>query len=166
MHYDLIIIGMGLSGLMAAKTAAEAGKRSSSSEKGWALSTSSPIRSMYWEASRRTKAGDGLSQWIKDHPKHPYSKMGPEKIEEALSSFLLSLSTSLFFSIDGRRKLSYPNRCGNISTHLSHSNHHDCEEPLSKKGIGLIVGFKGFKDFYAHYVADQLQVSRSYPLSS
>ena len=26
MHYDLIIIGMGLSGLMAAKTAAEAGQ--------------------------------------------------------------------------------------------------------------------------------------------
>ena len=27
MHYDLIVIGMGLSGLMAAKTAAEAGQK-------------------------------------------------------------------------------------------------------------------------------------------
>jgi flavin-dependent dehydrogenase len=27
MHYDLIVIGMGLSGLMAAKTAAESGQR-------------------------------------------------------------------------------------------------------------------------------------------
>ena len=46
MHYDLIVIGMGLSGLMAAKTAAELAKKSLSSERGWVLSLSFQIRSM------------------------------------------------------------------------------------------------------------------------
>lgn len=127
MHYDLIVIGMGLSGLMAAKTAAEAGQKVLIVGKGMGslslFSNSIDVlgqlpKTMKMEPHRQTSdvdtkahrgehpvpedqftheqvsghlgtgMKDGLSQWIKDHPEHPYAKVGLIKIEEALSSFL------------------------------------------------------------------------------
>ena len=97
---------------------------------------------------------DGLSQWIKDHPEHPYSKAGWEKIEEALSSFLSLFPPPYLFQSLGDGNCSFLTGAGTF-------------DPLTvpvtmmagtslKKGEGLIVGFEGFKDFYAHYVADQV----------
>jgi glycerol-3-phosphate dehydrogenase subunit B len=131
MHYDLIVIGMGLSGLMAAKTAAESGQRVLIVGKGMGslvlfsntidvlglppLTEPKTIKMEPHEQApdvhpmvRRgehpvpegqfthgqvsgplgTGMRDSLSQWIKEHLEHPYSKVGLEKIEEALSSFL------------------------------------------------------------------------------
>ena len=89
MHYDLIVIGMGLSGLMAAKTAVEAGQKVLLVGKGMgSLCLFSNTIDVLGSLPNNIKMKDGLSQWIKDHPKHPYSKIGLEKIEEALSSFL------------------------------------------------------------------------------
>jgi thioredoxin reductase len=48
MHYDLIVIGSGLSGLMAAKTAAEAGQKVLIIGKGMGSLSLSQIRSMSW----------------------------------------------------------------------------------------------------------------------
>ena len=88
MHYDLIVIGMGLSGLMAAKTAVEMGKKVLIVGKGLGtLSILSNTIDVLGAFRKRSKMKDGLSQWIDDHPEHPYGKVGLEKIEEALSSF-------------------------------------------------------------------------------
>ena len=88
-HFDVIVIGMGLSGLMAAKTAAERGKKVLIIGKGTgSLCLFSNTIDLLGNIPRKTEISDGLSKWIKDHPEHPYSKLGWERINEALSSFI------------------------------------------------------------------------------
>src|SRR3989337_3785383 len=89
MHYDLIVIGMGLSGLMAAKTAVEMGKKTLIIGKGMgSIGLFSNTIDLLGDLPKGMKLTNGLSQWVKDHPQHPYSKVGVEGVEEALSSFL------------------------------------------------------------------------------
>lgn len=194
MHYDLIIIGMGLSGLMAAKTASEAGQKILIIGKGMGSlslfsntidvlgtfpkamkmephvqTTDTNPKSPWGEhpvpedqfAHRQvsgplgTGMGDGLSQWIKDRPKHPYSKAGLDRIKEALSSFTSLFPPPYSFQTVGNGNCLIPTGAGTLRpTYLI---------PITmvagtslKEGDGLIVGFKGFKDFYVNYVADQL----------
>jgi glycerol-3-phosphate dehydrogenase subunit B len=198
MHYDLIVIGSGLSGLMAAKTAAEAGQKvliigkgmgslslfsntidvlgipSSSGSKGMKMEPHKQAPDVNTNACRGehpvpegqfihgqvngplgTGMRDGLSQWMKDHPNHPYSKVGLDRIEEALSSFTSLFPPPYSFQAVGNGNCLISTGAGTLRpTYLI---------PITmvagtslKKGDTLIVGFKGFKDFYADYVADQL----------
>jgi glycerol-3-phosphate dehydrogenase subunit B len=157
MHYDLIIIGMGLSGLMAAKTAAEAGQKVLIVGKGMgALCLFSNTIDVLGQFPKTMKMRDSLSQWITDHPQHPYSKVGLDKIEEALSSFLSLFPPPYSFQAIDNMNCLLPTGAGTLRpTYLI---------PMTMvggvsvdEGHTLIVGFKGFKDFYAHYVADQLK---------
>ena len=157
MHYDLIIIGMGLSGLMAAKTAVELGKRVLILGKGiGSLSLFSNTIDILGQSQKPMKIRDSLSQWIKDHPGHPYSKVGPIRIEEALSSFLSLFPPSYSFRAIGSSNSLIPTGAGTLRpTYLIPIT---MVEGISfEKGDSLIVGVEGFKDFYAHYVADQLK---------
>jgi len=160
MHYDLIIIGMGLSGLIAAKTIAEAGQKVLIIGKGMGClplfsSTIDVLEPPSLTAPRAMKMSDGLSQWLKDRPEHPYSKVGIERINEALSSFTSLFSPPYSYQAVGDSNSLIPTGTGTLRpTYLI---------PITmlagttvKEGDGLIVGFKGFKDFYADYVADQL----------
>ena len=77
MHYNLIVIGMGLSGLMAAKTAAEAGQKVLIIGKGMgSLCLFSNTIDVLGQPPKTMKIRDSLSKWIEDHPLHPYSKVG------------------------------------------------------------------------------------------
>jgi glycerol-3-phosphate dehydrogenase subunit B len=157
MHYDLIIIGMGLSGLMAAKTAVERGKKVLILGKGiGSLSLYSNTIDVLDHSLKTMKMRDSLPQWIKDHPEHPYSKIGQERIEEALSSFLSLFPSSYSFqAIDNSNSL-IPTAAGTLRpTYLIPTTMADGIS-LNPERM-LIVGIEGFKDFYAHYVADQLK---------
>ena len=155
-HYDLIIIGMGLSGLMAAKTASEAGQKILIVGKGMgSLSLFSNTIDVLGAAPKATRLSDGLSKWMKDRPKHPYAKAGLNRIMEALSSFTSLFPPPYSFQAVGNGNCLIPTGAGTLRpTYLL---------PVTmvagtslKEGNGLIVGFKGFKDFYANYVANQL----------
>lgn len=157
MHYDLIVIGMGLSGLMAAKTAAEYGKKVLIVGKGMgSLCLFSNTIDVLGSITKPLKLKEGLSRWTKNHPEHPYSKVGLEKIEEALSSFLSLFPSPYSFQAIDQMNCLLPTGAGTLRpTYLI---------PVTMTGDAsfdggntLIVGFKGFKDFYAHYVADQLK---------
>jgi glycerol-3-phosphate dehydrogenase subunit B len=189
MHYDLIIIGMGLTGLMAAKTAVEADRKVLIVGKGMGClclfsntvdvlgqspKTMNPIRNFIGTSnsagiilgpnpaaeqraiiSNGVKITDALSQWIQDHPLHPYSKAGLKNIEEALSSFLALFPPPYSFqSIDNRNCLLPTGAGTHRPTYLI---------PITmvggasvEEGRTLFVGFKGFKDFFCQYLADQL----------
>jgi glycerol-3-phosphate dehydrogenase subunit B len=157
MHYDLIVIGMGLSGLMAAKTAAEMGKKVLIAGKGTgSLCLFSNTIDLLGIAPSKTEIGDGVSKWIKAHPEHPYSKLGWERMSEALSSFISLFPHSYSFQTMRNENYFIPTGAGTRRpTYLI---------PITmaagaslQEGNGLIVGFKGFKDFFANYVASQLK---------
>src|SRR3972149_8446563 len=113
MHYDVIVIGMGLSGLMAAKTATEAGQKVLIVGKGMgSLYLFSNTIDLLESLPKAKKTGEGLSQWIKDDPKHPYSKTGPEKIEDALSSFLSLFPPPYSFQLVGEGNCLIPTGAG------------------------------------------------------
>jgi len=157
MHYDLIIMGTGLSGLMAAKTVAETGAKVLIVGKGTgSLCLFSNTIDVLGNLSKGTKMADGLAQWIKDHPEHPYSKLGWEKIEQALSSFGSLFQSQYTFQSVNHENCLIPTGAGTYRpTYLIPSTM--IAGTSFKNGKGLIVGFKGFKDFYAAYVADQLK---------
>jgi glycerol-3-phosphate dehydrogenase subunit B len=157
MHFDLIVIGMGLSGLMAAKTAAESGQKVFIVGKGiGSLCLFSNTIDLLGQCPIGTKMKEALSQWIKGHAEHPYSKVGLERIEEALSSFVSLFPPPYSFRAIDHMNCFLPTGAGTLRpTYLM---------PTTMIGGAsfderhtLIVGFEGFKDFYTHYVADRLK---------
>jgi len=157
MHYDLIVIGMGLSGLMAAKTAAEAGQKVLIIGKGMgSLCLFSNTIDVLGQSPKTMEMRDSLSRWIKDHSLHPYSKVGLENIEEALSSFLSLFPPPYSFQAIDHINCLLPTGAGTFRpTYLIPTTMVGGASFQGKYTI--IVGFKGFKDFYAHYVANQLK---------
>lgn len=156
MHYDLIIIGLGLSGLMAAKTAVEMGRKTLIIGKGTgSLCLFSNTIDVLGNLSEGMKMPDGLRRWIKDHPEHPYSKLDWERIEQALSSFRSVFQSQYTFQPVDHENCLIPTGAGTYRpTYLIPSTM--IAGTSLKNGKMLIVGFKGFKDFYADYMADQL----------
>ena len=154
MHFDIIVIGMGLSGLMAARTAAEMGKRVLIVGKGYGtvamISNTIDVLGVF---PQTVKMRDGLSQWVQDHPEHPYGKMGPEKVERALSSFNTFFPPPYSFQTGNEANSLIPTGAGTLRpTYLI--------PPTMMRGIRirekktLIVGFRGYKDFQARRLAD------------
>lgn len=157
MHFDIIVIGMGLTGLMAAKTAVERNKKVLLIGKGLGtLTLFSNTIDLLGTLPQEVPVHESLPQWIADHPDHPYGKVGVEKIEEALSSFLSFFSPPYTFQSRNDRNSLVPTGAGTLRpTYLIPST--------MMKGIGLrdkkalIVGFEGFKDFYARRFADHFR---------
>src|SRR4030067_2041267 len=156
MHYDLIVMGMGLSGLMAARPAAEAGKKVLIIGKGMGcLTLFSNTIDVLGKIPEEARLKDGLSQWIQDHPDHPYSKVGLIGIEESLSSFTSLFQSPYSFQTIGDRNGFIPTGAGIMRpTYLIPDT---MVAGVSGKKKALIVGFKGFRDFYAGYVANPLK---------
>jgi glycerol-3-phosphate dehydrogenase subunit B len=156
-HYDLVIIGAGLSGLMAARTAAETGAKVLIIGKGTgSLCLFSNTIDVLGNLSEGMKMANGLPRWIKDHPEHPYSKLDWEKIERALSSFRSIFQSQYTFQLIDHENCLIPTGAGTYRpTYLIPSTM--IAGTSLKNGKVVIVGFKGFKDFYADYTADQLK---------
>lgn len=156
MHYDLIVIGMGLAGLMAARTAVEDGAKVLIAGKGMGcLSLFSSTVDLLGKVPETMDLADGLTRWIQDHPDHPYSKVGLTGIERGISSFtsLFRSSPYVFHAIGDRNSL-LPTGAGTLrpaylipGTMIAGAS---CQKPL-------IVGFQGFRDFHAAYVARPLK---------
>jgi glycerol-3-phosphate dehydrogenase subunit B len=157
MHYDLIVIGMGLSGLMAAKTAAEMGKKVLIVGRGTgSLCLFSNTIDLLGNIPRKTEIRDGVSKWIKAHPEHPYSKLRWERMSEALSSFISLFPPPYSFQTMKNENCFIPTGVGTLRpTYLIPTTM--AAGTSLQGGDGLIVGFKGFKDFSPNYIADQLK---------
>ncbi len=157
MRYDVIIIGMGLSGLMAAKTAAEAGRKVLIVGKGMgSLCLFANTIDLLGQCPTGTKMKDGLSRWVNSHADHPYAKVGPARIEEALASFVSLFPPPYSFQAIDQMNSLIPTGAGTLRpTYLIPTTMTDAAS-LEEKPT-LLVGFDGFKDFYPHYVADRLR---------
>jgi glycerol-3-phosphate dehydrogenase subunit B len=154
MHYDLIIIGMGLSGLMAAKTAVEGKKRVLIIGKGiGTLSLFSNTIDVLGQLPDAMSMSEGIFRWTKDHPGHPYAKLGGGGMEEAFSSFFSLFPSPYSFQQVGDGNCLVPTGAGTFRPTRYIPATMTAGVSL-KNGDALIVGFKGFKDFYAGYMAD------------
>jgi len=157
MHYDLIVIGMGLSGLMAATTAAEIGKKVLIIGKGTgSLCLFSNTIDLLGVLPKGIKINDGLSQWVKDHSEHPYSKLEWERIKEALFSFTSLFPPPYSFQNIDDGNCFIPTGTGTLRPTYLIPVTMIAGTSLNKRD-GLIAGFKALKDFYPNYVAAQLK---------
>ncbi len=161
-HYDVIVIGMGLAGLMAAKTAAEGGKNVLLIGKGIGTAHTYTgcidVLGYYPKGSSVPVENplQSLSRLIEEIPNHPYARVGVSDIRKALTSFLgLFAEGDYAYLSRGEKNAITLTPMGSIrATYLFPST-------MEWGGIEderdvLIVGFDGFKDFYSDHIAHNI----------
>lgn len=161
-HYDVIVIGMGLAGLMAAKTAAEGGKSVLLIGKGVGTAhmyTGCIDLLGYYPSGSSVPLENplaSLSRLIEEMPNHPYARVGAPDIRKALTSFLSLFEERGYHYLSQGEKNAItltPSGCTR-TTYLLPST-------MEWGGIEderdvLIVGFDGLKDFHSAYIAHNL----------
>ncbi|MCZ7670629.1 MAG: glycerol-3-phosphate dehydrogenase subunit GlpB [Chloroflexi bacterium] len=161
---DLIVIGAGLSGLMAAYTAAKAGLKVRIVGKGlgalhWGAGTIDVLGYLpenYEEAVKRPL--EAIQSFPQTRPNHPYVLIGEEKIAQALAA-LVALSKEIGLPYSGAANpgdnLLLPSPTGAARpTYLAPQA--QLAGDLSHTGPMLIVGFHGLRDFYPELLAENL----------
>ncbi|RPJ00547.1 MAG: anaerobic glycerol-3-phosphate dehydrogenase subunit B, partial [Deltaproteobacteria bacterium] len=160
---DVIIVGSGLSGLMAAKTAADHGFKTMVLSKGLGMMHlfmgGVDLLGYYPEESMEMleSVRPGLENLIETHPDHPYGKVGIEDIDNSLKAFsgLFDPKDYHYTGFPEQNTL-LPTGIGSMkpsylipSTMIAGKN--VLFEPV------LLVGFREFGDFYAAYAAGNLK---------
>lgn len=154
MHFDLIITGMGLSGLIAAMTAVEMGKKVLIVGKGMGtICLFSNTIDLLGVIPLTVNVEEGLFDWIKTHPEHPYAKAGYERIKEAFLFFTSMFPPFYFLENKKGINLFIPTSLGTLRpTYIIPST----MLPWDKEEEKMVVGFKGFKDFYVDLISYNL----------
>ncbi len=160
---DLIIIGAGLSGMIAAYTAAQAGLSVRVVAKG--------LGSIHWTAGTIDVLGylpeayegsvkrplEAIQSFPETHPTHPYALMGEEKVSQALATFV-ALSKEIGMPYGGANpgdNLLLPSPAGAARpTYLAPQA--QLAGDLSRSEPIVVVGFKGMRDFFPELIAENL----------
>jgi glycerol-3-phosphate dehydrogenase subunit B len=167
MFYDVIVIGAGLAGLMAAEAAQEKGSRVLILAKGMG---SLPLTSgcvdglgYFPESSAAPVSSplETLGELNRVNPAHPYSRLGKESILSALARFQdLTLSNGLPYAGGFDATVLIPTALGTY--------HPTCLVPetmkngvLSLPGRVLLLGFEGLKDFSVCLASENLNLWRA-----
>ena len=156
-RFDLIVIGTGLAGLMAARTAVEMGAKVLIAGRGLGGLT---LFGNTIDILGRIPVGEniaaGIARWTKAYPDHPYALMGWEGINQALSSFGKLFSPPYSYTTKGRTNCFLPTGVGTMRpTYLLPATMTAGAEMSPAETI--IVGFRGFKDFQADTVSLHLK---------
>lgn len=163
---DVLVIGAGLSGLMAAHTAAQAGPLS-------VKVIAKGLGALHWGAGTIDLFGyspmdhsrpiprplDFIGGWLAEQqPEHPYSVLGLERVSAAMDAFV-ALTAQLGLPYQGAPtpgdNLLLPTAVGAARpTFLAPQS--QISGDLSLDAPMLIVGFIGLRDFYPELVAENL----------
>ena len=161
---DLLVVGAGLSGLMAAYTAALAGLRVRVVNKG--------LGAMHWTAGTIDVLGytrdgqrepirnplEALDGFLQEHPEHPFALLKLDQISDTLSTFVAlteELGIPYVGADDSQENLFLPSPVGvPRPTYLAPQAQKAGD--LSRKEPMLIVGFEGMRDFYPLLIAENL----------
>ena len=159
---DILVIGAGLAGLMAALQLSAHKKKVRLIAKGWGAT--------HWHAGCIDVLGyyplnnpevvsspeEALADFVRENPDHPYAIVGRDRLEAALAA-LQSVCAQAGYPLQGTLTKNWllPSAVGTARP--------TCLAPemmvagdLSRKDPMLIVGFKHFNDFYPNVVADNL----------
>ncbi|MCB0254008.1 MAG: glycerol-3-phosphate dehydrogenase subunit GlpB [Anaerolineae bacterium] len=162
---DLLVIGAGWSGLMAAHTASRAGLSVKVITKG--------LGSMHWatgcidlfgyapdapEAAIKRPLDYVANKLAKEQPQHPYALLGKDRLVEALDSFI-ALANELGLPYGGAAQpgenLLLPTAVGAARpTYLAPQA--QLGGDLARAEPMVIVGFEGLRDFYPQLIAENL----------
>jgi glycerol-3-phosphate dehydrogenase len=159
---DLVVIGSGLSGLIAAWRACLGGLKVKIITKGWGTT--------YWSTGcidilgytppdftqRIDSPINSLEELITTHPNHPYALVGQDRLEEAINAFKKLCDESkypYYGSLDSN--LILPTALGSVRP--------TCLAPMTMiagdvrlSSPMLIAGFSQFLDFYPSLIAENL----------
>jgi glycerol-3-phosphate dehydrogenase subunit B len=162
MRYDVLVVGAGLSGLMAAKTAAESGLRTALLGKGMGAIQVLPggmdLLGYYPEdaATAQHDVRLALRRLIQERPDHPYARVGEQDIDHALRSFC-DLFPTHGYHYTGRwdKNIMLPTGMGTMRPScLVPSTMIAGRKILSEST--LLIGFLEFADFFSPYAARNL----------
>jgi glycerol-3-phosphate dehydrogenase subunit B len=167
MFYDVIVIGAGLAGLMAAEAAQSQGARVLILARGMGslpLMTGCIDGLGYFPSTSLTPLPSplrALTQMRENNPRHPYVIVGQERISSAMAHFQeLGRSGKMPYAGDLNSKFLIPTPLGTFRP--------TCLVPetmksgnLSLSGCVLLLGFAGLKDFSPFLAAENLNVLHS-----
>ena len=148
---DVIIIGGGLAGLMAAAVAASRGQKVTVLTYG---SGSLPLASGAIDFFN-AKAPDAAIKKLPAH--HPYKKIGINNLESA-AKFLCDVAAQANLPYNGKISAQIPivTAIGTLKYSCLVPESMDASKLINKKKI-YVAGVKGLKDFYAAMIADNLK---------
>ena len=156
-RFDLIVIGTGLAGLTAARTAVEAGAKVLVVGQGMgALTLFGNTIDVLGEIPPGRPMAEGLDSWIAAHPKHPYARMGRAGVERALAGFQALFPPPYSFAAAGPGNSLLPTGAGTMRpTYLIPVTM--AAGAAMTPAATLIVGLRGFKDFQGETVSLHLK---------
>ena len=160
MVYDVIVIGAGLAGLVAATRLAQAGRRVLILAKGVGcthVSTGCVDVLGYLQGEEVASPREALSEFLTRYPDHPYRHIGLSGLEEALSYFRRECEEAGWpYKGDLTANWRLPTAAGAarptcLAPDTMTAGDLRRQEPL------LLVGFRELRDFYPRYAAANLR---------
>jgi len=162
MNYDVVVIGAGLSGLMAAAAAANEKKRVLVVAKGMGIITiftGSIDVFGYWpidEAKPITSPLSGIQRLVRKDSEHPYTKVGIDAIKKGIGAFVdASAKGGIQYVGDISQNILIPTAVGTVKPTCLVSSSMAGGDMNSQRNV-LICGFSGLKDFYPDYMAHNI----------
>jgi glycerol-3-phosphate dehydrogenase subunit B len=155
-RWDLIVIGMGLAGLTAARTAVERGAKVLIIGRGMgSVTLFGNSIDVLGSIPPGTDMEEGVTRWIATNPHHPYARTGWTGIAEALMTFRELFPPPYNFATAGSGNSLVPTGAGTLRPTYLLPVTMTAGAEMSAADT-LIVGLKGFKDFQSNTVSHHL----------
>jgi glycerol-3-phosphate dehydrogenase subunit B len=162
MNYDVVVIGAGLSGLMAAASAAREKKRVLVVARGMGIITifTGGIDIFgYWPIEETEPLGSpltGIQRLVAKDPDHPYAKVGIDAIKKGVRAFIdVAGKGGVEYVGDISQNILIPTAVGTVKPTCLVSSTMAGGDLRSERNV-LICGFDGLRDFYPDYMAHNI----------
>ncbi len=158
--YDALVVGAGTAGLVAALRLAQEGADVSVTAKGVGAThlTSGTVDVLGYTPERVASPAAALPDFVRNHPEHPYARVGPQAVGDALDWFKAQLPDgALVGSLEANFLL--PTAVG-APKPSALAPETMAPGDLRNGGRFTIVGLAALKDFYPAYLADNLSRAR------